>query len=70
MAQLREINNGRLPMMAIVGLVAQDMFTGDYVAGIAQPCLGNVVCSGTGAGWDFVNPWPTTPFVMPPLYPQ
>jgi len=65
-AQLRELNNGRLAMMGIIGLISQDLVTGDYVAGIAKPCFGNVICDGFES---WANPFPPTPFVMPPLYP-
>ena len=54
-------------MVGIIGLISQDMLTGDYFPGIAKPCFGNVVCQG---GWDFATPFPKTPFVMPPLYPS
>ncbi|CAE6968750.1 FCPF [Symbiodinium sp. CCMP2592] len=34
--QCQELNNSRLAMVAITGLVAQDVVTGDYVAGLHQ----------------------------------
>mmetsp|Transcript_4352 Transcript_4352/g.6681 ORF Transcript_4352/g.6681 Transcript_4352/m.6681 type:complete len:237 (-) Transcript_4352:99-809(-) len=65
--QLKELNNGRLAMMGIVGLISQDLLTGDYFAGIAKPCFGNVICDGF-ENWS--NPFPPTPYVQPPLYPM
>ncbi|CAE7743294.1 FCPE, partial [Symbiodinium pilosum] len=42
--QCQELNNGRLAMIAITGLVAQDVVTGDYVAGVGQLCGGAEIC--------------------------
>jgi len=58
--QLKEINNGRLAMFGIIGLIAQDMATGNYA-----PAGRNVVFDTDQ--WD--NVYPPSPFIMPPLYP-
>jgi len=42
--QCQELNNGRLAMIAITGLVAQDVVTGEYFEGIGQLCFGAQVC--------------------------
>eukprot|EP00440_Ansanella_granifera_P002395 gb/GFBE01002601.1/.p1 GENE.gb/GFBE01002601.1/~~gb/GFBE01002601.1/.p1 ORF type:complete len:237 (+),score=71.21 gb/GFBE01002601.1/:1-711(+) len=39
-AQVQELNNSRLAMLAIVGLIAGDLATGEYGAGIGLPCGG------------------------------
>jgi len=43
--QCQELNNSRLAMVAITGLVAQDVVTGDYVAGVGKLCGGAEVCN-------------------------
>ncbi|CAE7033025.1 FCPF [Symbiodinium microadriaticum] len=43
--QCQELNNSRLAMVAITGLVAQDVVTGDYVAGVGKLCGGAAVCN-------------------------
>ena len=35
-----EINNGRLAMFGIIGLIAQDVYTGDYFPGVGQTGAG------------------------------
>ncbi|CAE7697327.1 FCPB [Symbiodinium pilosum] len=42
--QCQELNNSRLAMVAITGLIAQDVVTGDYVAGVGKLCGGLDVC--------------------------
>jgi len=64
--QLKEINNGRLAMFGILGLIAQDSYTGDYAAGVGQICFGMCDPSAWSQGI-----YPDTPFgnMMGSLYP-
>eukprot|EP00439_Symbiodinium_sp_Y106_P056014 s1121_g7.t2 len=45
--QCQELNNGRLAMVAITGLIAQDVVTGDYFEGIGKLCFGSDLCKDT-----------------------
>jgi hypothetical protein len=66
-AQLQELNNGRLAMIAIVGLIFQDAYTGDYVAGVGQACGGAEVCKHFS---EWPNVFPPAPYDPEPLYPK
>jgi len=45
--QCQELNNGRLAMIAITGLIAQDVVTGDYFEGVGKLCFGSDLCKDT-----------------------
>merc|ERR1711879_94896 len=68
-ARLQEINNGRLAMFGILGLIAQDLATGDYFAGIGQICFGAKICENWEE-WDYFFPFPRAPYNPPALYPE
>jgi len=80
--QLQELNNGRLAMMGIVGLIVGDSLFGEYFKGIGQVCFGNPVCEEIAVNFlkgDLLNgpPMPSNPYglggifqpIYPPLYP-
>ena len=62
--QRQELNNGRLAMIGITGLVAQDVVTGEYAAGVGQLCGGADICKPLTdvavADFDF-TPWQQLP---------
>jgi len=76
-AQLQELNNGRLAMLAIIGLIAADLFTDGAQFGqqIGQRCFGNEICAdfyqpfASDNGLHTTYPVPQVPYKAPILYP-
>jgi hypothetical protein len=66
--RLQEINNGRLAMFGILGLIGQDLAGGGYFEGIGQICFGSKICENWEE-WDFFFPFPRAPYNPPALYP-
>lgn len=70
-AECQELNNGRLAMLGITGLIAQDVLFGDFGEAAVLPCFGAAACkelfSPVGPEASTEPFLPNAAFIYPPL---